>query len=546
MRRSNLYKFFKLKVLIGLSIFFTFNSNFIIFASTDENIRVGLESKYKEKIYISVENNNIITGYDLHNDISNGTSITGTDFKIIQSNNYYIMLPNSYSTYYDAQNELAKYSYSKLVGIVDTNKYGVVLGPFKDLQETNSILNIVGHGYIISNRDNLMTLYDGENPKLLYTNNMKNPQIADGMEGNIKLSSIDIYRGIMEFLPKQNNTITPVNIVNREHYLYSVVPSEMPKSWEIEALKAQSLAARTYSIVQSNKHSEEGYNVCDTIHCQVYKGVINENERTTTAVDETYGQAIYYQNSPIDSLFYSSSGGVTVNSEDAWSATVPYLRTVIDTYETTGLEWERSFSFAELNEIASEKDINIGNIFDVSISGQNEFGRTTAIILYGTEGEHILEGESIRTFFNVSEEGSLKSTNFTLQKDGNNKTTSTVITEVTDVMILVDGVSIAYKTNDVYVVGGGNESDDGQYEKLDEDENMHVIGADGIIKQYGKNIIENNVEVAVGDFISLLGKGWGHGVGLSQHGANGMAKNGYNYAQIINHYYTNVEIKNIY
>ncbi len=536
-----LCKLLKKKLLVALSIFFGFNFSVVVFASVNQNIRVGLESKYKEKVYIAVENKNLKVGYDLHNSYANGASITGTDFKIMSSNNYYIILPTSFNNYYDAEKELENYPYSKLVGIVDTDKYAVVLGPFKDEIETNNILNIVGSGYVISNRDNLFTLFDASSPKALFTNNFKNPQIADGMNENIKLSPTDMYRGIIEFLPKENNTITPVNIINREQYLYSVVPSEMPKSWEMEALKAQSLAARTYSIMQVDKHSHDGYNVCDKIHCQVYTGIINENERTTTAVNETFGQAIYYQDSPIDALFYSSSGGITVNSEDAWSATVPYLRNVIDKYETTGLEWQREFTFKDINEIASNKEINIGNIYNVAVTKKNDLGRTTAITLYGSNGEHTLEGESIRTFFNISEDGSLKSTNFTLNTEGSNKTTNTVVTEITDIMILVDAISVAYKTSDVYIVADGDE-----YTKLDDSNNMYVIGANGDIKQYGKNIIQDETLVATGDSVTFLGRGWGHGVGMSQHGANGMAQNGYNYAQIIDYYYTDVVIKNIY
>ncbi len=544
MRKNNSCNFFRLKILLLLSIAFTFTLNSMVFAKENENIRVGLESKYKEKIYISVKNNDIIVGYDLHNDINNGMNMIGNDFKIIPSNNYYVMLPNSYHTYYDAQNESSKYTYNKIVGVVDINKYGVVLGPFEDKNEADDVLNTVSSGYVISDKEDLMTLYDGEIPKLLFTNNLKQPQIADGMEGNVKLSSTDIYRGVIEFLHKENNTVTPVNIVNREYYLYSVVPSEMPKSWEMEALKAQSLAARTYSIVQSMKHSDDGYDVCDQIHCQVYTGVINEDERTTKAVDETYGEVIYYQDAPIDAVFYSSSGGSTVNSEDAWTATVPYLRNVLDNYETTSLQWERDFTFSELNEIAEKKGVTIGEIFDVSVTSQSDFGRTTSITLYGTGGEYTLEGETMRTFFSVSDDGSLKSTNFVLEKGENNKTTSTVITEVTDVMVFVDGISVAYKTSDIYVAT--STSDNTEYIQLDEEENMHVIGAGNVVKKYGKNVIENNVEVAAGDSISLVGKGWGHGVGLSQHGANGMAKSGYNYAEIVNHYYTNIMIKNIY
>ncbi len=523
-----------------LFLVFTFLFSNLVIANNNDNIRVGLESKFKEKTYIQIQNSSLIVGYDLDENILNGVTINGNDFKMAPSNAYYIMMPEVYSNYSQAYNVLSSYPYNKSVGLIDTNLYTVVLGPFSTEEEAMNILNLVNKGTLIKDRDDLITLYDGAEAKMLFLNNTKYPQVKDSNNVSTNLSSERRYRGIIEFLPKDNNTLTPVNIVDREEYLYSVVPSEMPQSWEMEALKAQALAARTYSVTQQGKHEQDGYDVCDTVHSQVYTGMVNENPRTNQAVNETKGLIITYQNEPIDAVFYSSSGGSTQNSEDAWSATVPYLRAVADPYDTTGLEWERTFTYDELTVLAKNKGKDIGNVYDVTIDNANEFGRPVDMTIHGDKGKVELHGEGIRTFFSATDEGSLKSTNFIMEKDGDNKTEETTKTETTDIMILVNGKPIAYKISDVSIL-----SEDGEIYQMEEDEKMYVIDSSGETKEYGKDVIIDEIVVTSGDSVTFKGRGWGHGVGMSQHGANGMAKQGKNFTQIIQYYYQGVDITSI-
>lgn len=125
------------------------------------------------------------------------------------------------------------------------------------------------------------------------------PENAVMMGGNVadtfKLNSMP-YRGMLTF-SVNGSSMTGVNIIGLEEYLYGVVPSEMPKSYDAEALKAQAVAARTYAMTKLGAHTGSGYQLCDTTACQVYKGYSNESDATTAAVDATAGEVACYNGS---------------------------------------------------------------------------------------------------------------------------------------------------------------------------------------------------------------------------------------------------------
>ena len=156
------------------------------------------------------------------------------------------------------------------------------------------------------------------------------PENAVMMGGNVadtfKLNSMP-YRGMLTF-SVNGSSMTGVNIIGLEEYLYGVVPSEMPKSYDAEALKAQAVAARTYAMTKLGAHTGSGYQLCDTTACQVYKGYSNEADATTAAVDATAGEVACYNGSPIEAVFSASTGGYTESSENVWNTAVPYLKSV--------------------------------------------------------------------------------------------------------------------------------------------------------------------------------------------------------------------------
>src|SRR5262245_48349798 len=143
------------------------------------------------------------------------------------------------------------------------------------------------------------------------------------------------YRGIIEVFGNARNTFTIVNEIPLEEYLYGVVPSELnPVTFsQIEALKAQAIAARTYILRNLGQFKHEGYDICATDACQVYSGQSGENPLSTQAVQETRGVVATYQDQPINALYSSTCGGRTEDASNIFDEKIPYLVSTICEYK---------------------------------------------------------------------------------------------------------------------------------------------------------------------------------------------------------------------
>ena len=121
--------------------------------------------------------------------------------------------------------------------------------------------------------------------------------------------------------------MTVVNRTNLEEYLFGVVPRELPPDLfpEVEALKAQALAARTYALTPRDAYLRRGYDLCSGPACQVYGGVAAEHPLSTAAIRETAGEAIFHDGRLIDALYTAACGGHTENAENVFSNPTPYL-----------------------------------------------------------------------------------------------------------------------------------------------------------------------------------------------------------------------------
>jgi len=137
------------------------------------------------------------------------------------------------------------------------------------------------------------------------------------------------YRGSMEILPRTDG-LTVVNVVDAEPYLYGVVSSEMSPNYPAEALKAQAVAARTYALKNVGRLAAQGFDLDDTAACQVYGGYFSEDPRATAAVDGTAAMVLTYDGRLIDAVYSSTCGGYTESAEEAWARAVPYLASVPD------------------------------------------------------------------------------------------------------------------------------------------------------------------------------------------------------------------------
>ncbi len=135
------------------------------------------------------------------------------------------------------------------------------------------------------------------------------------------------YRG--EFIiENRGGNLVVVNNLPLEDYLLGVVPSEMPSKWSYEALKAQAIAARSYAIANKGKRASRGYDLKDTPEDQAYGGASAETATTNSAVIETKGVVITYNQKVIPAYYSASAGGHTVNSGAVWNKDLPFLKSV--------------------------------------------------------------------------------------------------------------------------------------------------------------------------------------------------------------------------
>ena len=302
--------------------------------------------------------------------------------------------------------------------------------------------------------------------KFVETSSKSNNEIienTDSTQENIKSTYNYKNYGTIKLLHKKTGEVEQVNI---DDYLCNVVSAEMPADYEIEALKAQAVVARTYTIYKINNKKHENADICDdSTCCQAWvdkETRFSRWEKIQKCVQETQGQIITYQNQPINAFFHANSGGKTELPVNVWGGTgLPYLQVV----ETAGEEGYKQYEseveltqdelIEKLKTKYSDISIDFSNQENLKILEYTDSGRVKTVKF----GNHEISGIETRTLLG------LKSTNFEISKEN--------------------------------------------------------------------------------DKIKFTVKGYGHGVGMSQTGADAMAKQGKNYKEIINHFYSGVEIKEV-
>ena len=318
-----------------------------------------------------------------------------------------------------------------------------------------------------------------------------------------------VYSGRLE-ISREEGGLVLVNELYLEDYLKHVVPSEMPVSYEKEALKAQAVCARTYAYrqIQGNSYKEYGAHVDDSTRFQVYNN-LETSQASDAAVTETYGKILMYQNSPAEAFYFSTSCGHTTDGT-IWGASlssVPYLKGVAvrpgggqldltdeDTFSSfiksaaSGYEsdyamyrWTTTCTSSQLEQKIS----GIGSITNLEVTRRSTGGIAVELQVTGTEG--------VKT---VSTESQIRS--------------------------ILGNPELVIKKQDGQTLTGWSSLPSAflTVEKKKTDENGMVTFA-------------------------IYGGGYGHGVGMSQNGAQAMAKKGKTYEQILQFFFTGIEIQSL-
>lgn len=311
---------------------------------------------------------------------------------------------------------------------------------------------------------------------IFYDDNQSSTVVKKKITKEITYEKINKDSPIINVYNVDKNKIEKIDI---EEYLYGVLSSEMPSTFDEEALKAQAIAARTYVIYKMENNITSGHKnsaVCtNSAHCQAYtsyddlkkiKGedwIKSDYVKVKKAVDDTKGQIVSYEEKAILPLYFSTSSGKTENSKDVFSTQYPYLVSVDSPYEENSPKYSTTYSIKKskfikyIKNIYPQINISLDKLDkEVSIVDRTDGGCVKVIEV----GNVKISGTDMRKILN------LNSANFTINY--------------------------------------------------------------------------NN------DEMNFIVKGYGHGVGMSQWGAEGMAKKGYKYYDILFHYFKGTDIKDMY
>lgn len=321
------------------------------------------------------------------------------------------------------------------------------------------------------------------------------------------------YRGNLE-LRYDSNGILIINELSMDEYLYGVLPSEMPAAYETEALKAQAICARSYAMKQKEEGRYEPFfaDVDDSVQSQVYNNS-PEDKRANEAVLQTKGQVVTYEDNIINAYFFSTSGGHTTNATDVWYEDV---NDVTPVYLKGGYQGSDKFKLDLRKEKEFRSFINNTDQYDTFEKEEDWYRWNINTSLTNLQNSIEKADESYKV-------GTLK--NLKITKRG------------------VGGVA-----KELVVTGSKKTI------TIEKEYDIRLALAplyDQVFCQ-NKKVIDTMTLLPSGYFyltvnkgkVSIAGGGFGHGVGMSQNGANSMAMKGYTAAEIIQHYFPKTTIKN--
>ncbi|MGM0843745.1 MAG: SpoIID/LytB domain-containing protein [Bacillota bacterium] len=388
-----------------------------------------------------------------------------------------------------------------------------VKGKYK-ISENPNVLLEEGYDYTVKyDSSGSITLYRGSK-KLIASSSINTQPVKYGLDNYIRING-RAYLGDMSFKSESSKYVRPVNTLPMEDYLKGVVPGEMPPSWNVEALKAQAVAARTYAL------SKIDQTIDDTVSYQRYEGYSWWESKLTNsnqAVNQTKGHVLRSNGKLITTFYSSSNGGYTENNANLWGGqALSYLPAKKDSYDPVRL-WDLDFNQQQIDissldlskpeswwntvretdrEVAdnvkrwlksngfSNKEIKIVKFDHLSVNPQK------------TSGDRRISGNYQLKVFVKNENGSFRTT-----KDGK-----------------IELVTIG---------------------KSD-------IGISTLRYMFGtmafKSHLVDYITLADGRY-EIAGRGFGHGIGMSQYGAYAMGKAGKGYQEILDFYYPTTENDN--
>ncbi|AIQ60405.1 SpoIID/LytB domain-containing protein [Paenibacillus borealis] len=413
---------------------------------------------------------------------------------------------------------------------------------------------------------------------------------AAGNEKGILLTerSKRTYRGNLE-LGNLNGSLSVINLVPLEQYLYAVVGGEVSSGWPEEALKAQAVAARSYALAQGNRFDVA--NVVDTTLSQVYNGITAEAPVITKAVDATAGEVLMSGGKVVEAVFSSNGGGVTADPSEVWNNGGDTFVSVASPEDSAAVASSKKWYYVLLDSGISgyAREDNIKLTGNTTAAGLPLATATTKDVNIRplpiiessvTPAGKLNPGDNAVVLGQVYESGSYSwikgpYSSAELLKSLSGKTSNALPSSITSLQVTKRGPSgraVEVKANgqilqvkypDLFRSSFGGLPSTlfdivpaGSYTVLGADGSTATIGSvasAGVLSASGKVTANGSGTVVMGANQSsrvvtsspgfyFIGWGNGHGLGMSQWGVKGMADNGYDYRQILQHYFNNVTI----
>ena len=338
------------------------------------------------------------------------------------------------------------------------------------------------------------------------------------------------YRGRLQLLVR-GGQVQVVNHLGIETYLTSVVGSEMPHKWPLPALQAQAVAARTYALRQRGKAGD--FDVKATVSSQVYRGVESETPSTIEAVESTRSLVLVHGGRLINAVFHSSSGGATEPSGEVWRNQLPYLVSVADHDQHSPVHrWNKRFDDDELRDLFRE----IGGVKRLQVLKTSSTGRVRTARVQGPHGSLVLTGRELRKRLG------LKSTMVQFELI-NGSVGSSTASSTAPTQAVSQSVSRAAPP----LIGLWQDSASGPDTTPSRSSRLASLlpPPPPPLPQLNSSAFNRpRLDVREGELVlEARGQGFGHGVGMSQWGAHGLALQGADFRQILLHYYRGAEIR---
>ena len=274
------------------------------------------------------------------------------------------------------------------------------------------------------------------------------------------------FRGEIVFVKTDANKFTVVNTLELEDYLKGVVPKEISDRWPLEAIKAQAIVARTYTLYIKQQKKYPFYDLTSDISSQVYGGQNSEKYRTSLAVERTRGLILFYDKKILPAYYHAACGGAREDVGELWGESISPLKGGVCAFckESPHAFWKQNVRLKDIQDKLNAQGYNLGLIKDIAVMERNKSQRIKQLkITTRDDQEVVISGKDFR---NIVGPNLIKSNNYAIEMKGY--------------------------------------------------------------------------------YVDFLGKGWGHGVGLCQWGANFMARQGYSFDRILKYYYPGVDVLPFY